>query len=230
MAAPTAALPDITCKKGGLRLNRSAFRSVSLPLSRPIRKGYWSRRLPSTNRGALTLFAQIGLFYSTSTGHTEDVAGLIKTELGDEATEPSDIGDATVSSLAEYDGLVVGAPTWNTGADSERSGTAWDNLLDDIKGLDLSGKKVAVFGLGDSLSYGDYFCDAMEEIYTLFKGTGATMVGHWPTEGYQHEDSKALLDEGTFCGLALDEDNEDDQTLPRVKKWVEQLKGEGLPA
>lgn len=58
-------------------------------------------------------------------------------------------------------------------------------------GLDLTSKKVAVFGLGDSLSYSDYFCDAMEEIYTLFKGTGATMVGHWPAEGYQHEDSKA---------------------------------------
>jgi hypothetical protein len=29
-----------------------------------------------------------------------------------------------------------------------------------------------------------------EEIYTLFKGTGAEMIGHWPTDGYQHEDSK----------------------------------------
>ena len=29
-----------------------------------------------------------------------------------------------------------------------------------------------------------------EEIYTLFKGTGAKMIGHWPTDGYQHEDSK----------------------------------------
>jgi hypothetical protein len=28
----------------------------------------------------------------------------------------------------------AGAPTWNTGADTERSGTAWDNLLGDIKG------------------------------------------------------------------------------------------------
>lgn len=32
-------------------------------------------------------------------------------------------------------------------------------------GLDLSGKPVAVFGLGDSVSYGEYFCDAMEEVY-----------------------------------------------------------------
>ena len=32
-------------------------------------------------------------------------------------------------------------------------------------GLDLNGKPVAVFGLGDSVSYGEYFCDAMEEVY-----------------------------------------------------------------
>ena len=32
-------------------------------------------------------------------------------------------------------------------------------------GLDLSGKPVAVYGLGDSVGYGDYYCDAMEEIY-----------------------------------------------------------------
>jgi hypothetical protein len=33
-----------------------------------------------------------------------------------------------------------------------------------------------------------------EEIYTLFKGTGAEMIGHWPTDGYQHEDSKVTHD------------------------------------
>ena len=30
--------------------------------------------------------------------------------------------------------LQVGAPTWNTGADSERSGTGWDDVLKDISG------------------------------------------------------------------------------------------------
>ena len=38
---------------------------------------------------------------------------------------------------------------------------------------------------------GDYFCDALDEIYSTFKATGAKMVGHWPAEGYKHEDSKA---------------------------------------
>ena len=45
-------------------------------------------------------------------------------ELGDGASDPADIGD----------GLVVGAPTWNSDCDTERSGTNWDGILDDIKG------------------------------------------------------------------------------------------------
>ena len=48
--------------------------------------------------------------------------------------DAKDISDVDVSSLVDYDGLVVGAPTWNTGADSERSGTGWDEVLSDISG------------------------------------------------------------------------------------------------
>lgn len=32
--------------------------------------------------------------------------------------------------------------------------------------------------------------DAMEEIHDVFKAAGAKMVGYWPTEGYQHTESK----------------------------------------
>ena len=35
--------------------------------------------------------------------------------------------------------------------------------------------------------------------------------------------------DGKFLGLALDQDNEDDQTEGRVAAWVEQIKGEGMP-
>ncbi|EIE22982.1 flavodoxin IsiB [Coccomyxa subellipsoidea C-169] len=171
-------------------------------------------------------FYQHGLFYSTSTGKTEEVADLIQEKIGSAA--PQDIADVDVSSLASYDGLIVGAPTWNTGADSERSGTSWDDVLGNIAGLDLKGKPVAVFGLGDSIGYGEYFCDAMEELYSSFKASGAKMVGHWPADGYQHEDSKALLGDGSFCGLPLDQDNEDDKTEERIEGWVAQLKNEGF--
>ncbi|CAE7534342.1 unnamed protein product, partial [Symbiodinium pilosum] len=57
-----------------------------------------------------------------------------------------------------------------------RSGTTWDDYLDTIKESDLSGKKVAIFGCGDSQSYADNFCDGIEELHDAFKAAGATMI------------------------------------------------------
>jgi hypothetical protein len=58
--------------------------------------------------------------------------------LGDAANEPIDIGDvedlATALADPSLDGLIVGAPTWNTGADEGRSGTAWDDVLQKVQG------------------------------------------------------------------------------------------------
>ena len=56
------------------------------------------------------------------------------------------------ANIADYDNIIAGAPTWNTGADEDRSGTSWDQVGGSELG-DLSGKTVAVFGLGDSVSY-----------------------------------------------------------------------------
>merc|ERR1711990_543663 len=105
----------------------------------------------------------------------------------------------------------------NTGADEQRSGTAWDDLLEEIRGTDLCGKPVAVFGTGDSVSYGDNFCDAIEELHSAFSAAGAKMVGYFPSEGYQHTESKSQ-DGDKFLGLPLDQDNEPDMTEDRVAK------------
>merc|ERR1712032_1627145 len=142
--------------------------------------------------------AEVGLFYSTSTGNTEAAADWIKQKFGGEITDPTDIGEVDLSDLEGYSSLIVGAPTWNTGADEGRSGTAWDEVIEEIKDSDLSGKKVAVFGCGDSSSYGYYFAE-----------------------------SKSVID-GKFCGLPLDEDNESDMTEDRVAAWCAQISGEGL--
>merc|ERR1711985_224407 len=135
----------------------------------------------------------------------------------------------SAADLAGYDGLIVGLPTWNTGADSERSGTAWDEYLEEIKTLDLCGKPVAVFGVGDSVGYGDNFCDAIEELHNTFQAAGAKMIGYVPDSGYEfYADSKSVKD-GKFLGLPLDGDNESDMSEDRIKTWVDQLKAEGMP-
>merc|ERR1719443_1951359 len=161
-------------------------------------------------RGNLQCVRAVGLFFGTQTGKTEDV------------------GEKSAADLAGYDGLIVGLPTWNTGADSERSGTAWDEYLEEIKTLDLCGKPVAVFGVGDSVGYGDNFCDAIEELHNTFQAAGAKMLGYTDAADYMHSDTKSVKD-GKFLGLPLDEDNEDDKTSDRVNAWVTQLKGEGMP-
>jgi flavodoxin I len=176
-------------------------------------------------RRARTACEAVGLLYATQTGNTETVAGYIAEAAGVEA---ADVGDYGAEDLAEFDGLIVGCPTWNTGADEYRSGTAWDDLLDGIKEVDLKGKPVAVFGCGDSQAYGDNFCDGIEELHGAFQAAGAKMVGYVPSSGYQHSESKSDQG-GKFLGCPFDEDNESDQSEDRAAAWIEQIKGEGMP-
>ena len=102
---------------------------------------------PAKGRVVTTLDVSSVVYFSTSTGNTETVAEYIAEASGSSTV---DIADATESEVKGYDCLIVGAPTWNTGADERRSGTAWDDFLfDTLPGIDMEGKKVAVFGCGD---------------------------------------------------------------------------------
>ena len=100
----------------------------------------------------------------------------------------------------------------------------------------MKGKPVAIFGLGDSVGYGEDFVDAMEELHRYFEKAGAKMVGYVPIEGYTFTKSRCLIphlneitppeDGEKFCGLPVDEDSEGELTEERVKNWCTQLKSE----
>ena len=147
----------------------------------------------------------IGLYFGTQTGKTETVCGIIKEQLGDAVGTAKDVTEADLADFAGLDGLICGIPTWNTGAEELRSGTAWDDLLEKIGALDLKGKPVAIFGLGDSVGYGQDYVDAMEELHN---------------EITQPDDGEK------FCGLPVDEDSENELTAERVENWCTQLKSE----
>ena len=167
----------------------------------------------------------VGIYYATTTGKTEDIAERLH-QLLNGSSPPKDLAD--LPSLNEFnnlDGIICGIPTWNTGADYERSGTAWDGMLEEIGGMILSGKKVAIFGLGDSSTYTDNFCDAMEELHSFFKKAGATMVGYVRKDSYTFDESKSVFGD-SFCGLPLDEDSESDLTDSRLSNWAQELKHE----
>ena len=99
----------------------------------------------------------------------------------------------------------------------------WYDGIKTLKGADLSGKTVALFGCGDSESYPDTFVGGMAELYNAVKAAGANVIGAVATEDYTFDDSEAVVD-GKFVGLALDEVIEDDKTHERIDAWVAEIK------
>ncbi len=85
--------------------------------------------------------------------------------------------------------------------------------------------KMALFGLGDQVSYSGEFVDALGELYDFVLDCGAETVGRWPVDGYDFDSSNAV-EEDEFVGLVIDKDNQSSMTEERVTVWVEQIKGE----
>lgn len=159
--------------------------------------------------------ASIGIFYGSTTGNTKEAAEMLSRTLG--GAELHDVASAG-GSPTDYDVVILGASTWGCG-DLQDDMAAY---LGTVEGTDLAGKKAAVFGLGDQAGFGDTFVDGIADMADALHASGAELVGAWPTEGYDFDESRAV--EGNhFLGLAIDDDNEPGKTAGRIALWAEQL-------
>ncbi len=169
----------------------------------------------------------IGLFYGTSTCYTEMAGEKIRTALhtliGEGRVDFFNIADTPIIQTQFYDFLIFGIPTWDYGELQED----WEEIWDDLDTLDLSGKKIALYGLGDQVGYPEWFLDAMGYLHSKLVHRGATPCGYWPRAGYVFEASKALTpDEKYFVGLALDEETEFQLSEARIQQWCAQIVAE----
>lgn len=160
----------------------------------------------------------IGIFYGSTSGSTQDVAEDIAKSLGVDKSNLFDVAKAN-TDFSAYELVIFGSSTYGMGDLQDD----WESYINDLKGAELNGKKAAIFGLGDSSSYSDTFCDAMGKIYQVLKDKGADIIGFTSTDGYSFDDSEAVVD-GQFVGLAIDNDNEPDETPARIANWVEIIK------
>lgn len=166
----------------------------------------------------------IGIFYGSTDGHTERVAHVLREELervfsGASEVEVLNVAEYYVDEMEAFDCLVLGIPTWNVG----QLQSDWEEVIEELDEVDLSGKKVAIFGLGDQVGYAKTFADAMLFLADKVRSRGAQLVGRWSTDGYAFENSWAV-EEGQFLGLVLDEHNQPDLTPMRIALWATQLK------
>jgi len=164
---------------------------------------------------------KIGLFFGSDTGVTEEIAEKIQNEFGKDNLETFDVADADGSDMEGFSNIIFGASTQGVG-DTQGD---FEDFLDEIEATDLSGKTIAIFGLGDGDGYADTFVDAIGTIYEALEGKDCKIIGSVPTDGYDYDESTAEID-GKFVGLPIDEDNQDDLTEERIKNWVATLKGE----
>lgn len=163
---------------------------------------------------------KIGLFFGSDEGNTERVAYRIQRRLGEDVVDVMDIADVTQLEFTNYDKIILGIPTWDFG----QIQSDWEEFWDDIAAVDFSGKTVAFFGLGDQFGYGDYFLDAMGMLHDVVIKSGPDVIGHWPTEGYEFDASKAEIPGvGKFVGLALDEDQQENLSAERLNRWCAQV-------
>lgn len=170
--------------------------------------------------------AKIGIFFGSTEGNTERVVGQIQEALGGEDVAAlHNVNSASAEEMEQYDYLMLACSTWDIGVLQED----WDTFVDELEDVDFEGKTVAYLGLGDADGYPDTFIDGPGLIHERIADSGAKFVGAWPTDGYDFEESKAIVDD-KFLGLAIDEDNQADQTEERVATWVAQLKEEGFGA
>ncbi|MFQ1004500.1 flavodoxin FldA [Gilliamella sp. CG22] len=165
---------------------------------------------------------QVGIFFGSDTGNTENVAKQIQLILGNDKADLLDIREATKEHIEQYAYLIFGIPTWYYG-DPQAD---WEDFFPNLEQIDFDGKTVAIFGCGDQEDYSEFFCSAMGTIRDIIEPKGAKIVGHWPTEGYNFEASKGLVDDTHFVGLAIDEDRQPELTEERISTWVEQVKTE----
>ncbi|MFY9152573.1 MAG: flavodoxin [Prolixibacteraceae bacterium] len=161
-----------------------------------------------------------GIFYSFNSTKTAKAAEKIIEEFG----PGSNVVAVNAEQLTEelflsFSNLILGVPTWFDG----ELPNYWDEFVPALEDLDLKGKTIAIFGLGNQVEYPENFGDAVGIMAELVQERGATVVGSTSTEGYNYESSRAIVD-NRFVGLILDQETQPRLSKDRIANWVNDLK------
>lgn len=175
--------------------------------------------------------ASIGIFFGTDTGRTRLLAKQIAKKIGAAAGAPVNIGRTTLADFLAHDRLILGSPTLGAGElpglSTGLAQPSWEEFLPQLAGVDMRGKVVAIYGLGDQKKYPDEFVDAIGLIHDAVVAAGARTVGRWPLDGYEFNLSQAV-DGSEFLGLAIDQINQPLLTEERIDRWLAQITPELL--
>jgi len=164
--------------------------------------------------------SKTGIFYSFNSTKTAKAAEKIIQEFGpDYNITPVNAEVLTEELFLSFTNLILGVPTWFDG----ELPNYWDEFVPALEDLNLKGKKIAIYGLGNQVEYPENFGDAVGIMAEIVQERGAKLVGFTTIEGYTYESSRAESD-GKFLGLILDQETQPRLSKERITSWVDDLK------
>ena len=113
----------------------------------------------------------VSIIYGSTTGNTERVAQILKDNIKECNVTVANVTDAS-DEMIGADIVLFGSSTWGYGDLQDDFAPYYDKM----DSLPLSGKSVAVFGCGDSASFGEMFCEAVNTIESKLEECGANVI------------------------------------------------------
>lgn len=116
--------------------------------------------------------AKILIAYASMSGNTEEIADLLKAKLEQlgHSIDLREIEHTDTKELLDYDAFLIGSYTWGDGELPYEA----EDFYEALPQVNLSGKKAAVFGSGDT-AY-PQFCAAVDLFQQRLKEAGAELT------------------------------------------------------
>jgi flavodoxin short chain len=133
------------------------------------------------------------IVYGSTTGNTEYAAGVAERALAAAGLSvvKLDAADANPEGLCDgYDLVLFGCSTW--GDEDIELQDDFIPLFDSFDSINAGGKKVAVFGCGDS-GY-KHFCGAVDAIEQKLEALGATVLDTLKIDGDPQSEKTEIAD------------------------------------
>jgi len=165
------------------------------------------------------------LLYSPEGGNVNRVTIKLGEVIGNDKIDIIPVGKVVKGDLDKYKqiifvGSTVGADHWS----NETVPDEWQEFFLKREEISFEDKKLAIVGLGNSVLYPEHFADGLAHLYKKITKKNGKILGFVDAKDYTFTDSEAVNNDGFFCGLAIDEDNEEELTTERLEKWISILK------
>ncbi|EEQ25036.1 flavodoxin [Lactobacillus jensenii 1153] len=136
---------------------------------------------------------QVKIVYASMTGNDEDMAEILEEDLQDAGFEvdSSDVSFTDASDYLNADICVFVTYTYGEGKMTDEL----EDFYDQLKSLDLTGKRFLVMGSGDK-TYKDHYCENVFDFEKVFLACGAEeVVKPLTVENAPADDDIAKIDE-----------------------------------